>query len=165
MGEIDKGVRAAMLVPDSTKTNYAEDIRRSAVARGISVAEAKLAKVNQWRKQHEDDVLAGWNVLADWLEGNAGDLSEFLDHIDPVEAAKVRALESAKRDPQQAGAAILNHDDPEIRAEIDAAHRQNSTTAAPPVVTDAGDEVPADQVDAALAGKTPAKKTAAAKVS
>jgi hypothetical protein len=158
MGEIDKGVRATMLVPDSTKTNYAEDIRRSAVARSISIAEAKAAKVNQWRKQHENDVLAGWNVLADWLESNEGDLSEFLDHIDPVEAAKVRALESAKRDPQAAGAPILNHNDPEIRAEIDAAQRQKGTGSGAPVVTDSEDEVSSDAVKA-----TP--KKAAAKTS
>jgi hypothetical protein len=121
MAEIDKGVRAAMLVPDSTKTNYAQDIRHAAGIRGISVDEAKALRVKQWRAAHEGDPLAGWNVLADWLESDSSDLTGYLaDLPDPLEVAKVRALESAKRDPRNPLAALIDTSAPEVRAEIDA---------------------------------------------
>lgn len=121
MAEIDKGIRAAMLVPDSTKTNYAEDIRLAAARRDITVDEAKALRVAQWRAAHEGDPLAGWNVLADWLESDNSDLTGYLaDLPDPLEVAKVRALESAKRDPRNPLAGLIDTADPEVRAEIDA---------------------------------------------
>lgn len=116
MAEIDKGVRAAMLVPDSTKTNYAEDIRNAAGIRGISVGEAKALRVRQWRAAHDGDPLAGWDVLADWLEFDGTDLKGHLaDLPDPYEVAKVRALESLRRDPTNPLGALLDAPGPEVR--------------------------------------------------
>jgi hypothetical protein len=153
MAEIDKDVRAAMLVPDSTKTNYAEDIRRAAAVRDISVDEAKSLRVKEWRAQHEVDPVAGWNVLADWLESDSTDLKGYLgDLTDPYEALKVRALESAKRDPGNPLAAAIDKSDPEVRAEIEASQTALAEQSNPAPV-----ETPVDEKPAKPAAKTPAK--------
>ncbi|WIM97835.1 hypothetical protein ACTOB_001389 [Actinoplanes oblitus] len=151
MSQIDSAARAAMLVPESTRTNYVTEIKRAAVARGISVGAARTEKVKAWRTQHENDPLGGWNVLADWLE--TADLGAS-DAIDPAAAAKVRALESAKRDPANPQAAVLDLSDAEVRNEVDAARialaAQSSADA--PVVTKDGTEIPASRIDAVLSG-------------
>ncbi|GAA2681750.1 hypothetical protein [Actinoplanes palleronii] len=144
--QIDSAAQVAMLVPQSTRDNYVEQIRRAAVARGITLAAARSEKVKAWRIQHEATPLDGYNVLADWLEGADLGISE---SVDPAEAAKVRALESAKRDPQ-APQSVLDLSDAELRKEIDAA-RSAQVSAGAPVITDDGAEIPASKVDAILA--------------
>lgn len=147
MGQIDTSTMVQMLVPESTRENYAREIRRDAIARGVSVLDAAGAWVERWRKMHESDVLSGFNHLANWVEDairqGSQDLGEYLNgQVDPVEAQKVRDLETAKRDPQQ-GAVLLDHTDPAIQSEILAARGQagaaDSTVA--PVVTPDGDVV------------------------
>lgn len=151
MAQIDKGVRAAMLVPDSTKTNYAEDIRRSAAIRDISVDEAKALRVKAWRASHDTDPLAGWDVLADWLEDDGTDLKGYLgDLTDPYEALKVRALESAKRDPGNPLAGVLDTSDTEVRDQIDAAQASLAAQSDP--------VAPVDEAPAKNAKPTPPKK-------
>lgn len=159
MSQIDPAARAAMLIPDSTRENYVTVIRRAAVARGISLDAARSQQLENWRRQHEAEPMGGWNVLADWLE--KADLDAGLD-IDPAEAAKVRALESAKRDPSNPQAAILDMSDKEVREEVEASRNQAAASSMSPVITDDGTEIPANQVDQVLAGDkpavTPAKK-------
>ncbi|SNY29018.1 hypothetical protein [Paractinoplanes atraurantiacus] len=151
MSQIDPAARAALLVPESTRTNYITEIRRAAVARGISVDAARTEKVKAWRTQHENEPLGGYDVLADWLEG--ADLGA-LDAVDPAELAKARALESAKRDPANPQAAILDTSDAEVRKEIDLARDTAAAGASAdaPVITKDGAEIPAGRVDAVLAG-------------
>lgn len=155
MAQIDPAARAAMLIPDSTRANYIDEVKRAAVARGITADAARTELVKQWRARHDADPLGGWNVLADWLEG--ADLAA-LDPIDPAEAAKVRALESLKRDPQTA---VIDTSDKEVRDEIDNARRATNRRASSkaPVVTEDGTEVADSDVDDKL--KTGRKETAA----
>lgn len=151
MAQIDPAARAAMLVPDSTRANYIDEVKRAAVARGITADAARGELVKQWRATHDNDPLGGWDVLADWLEG--ADLSA-LDAVDPHEAEKVRALESLKRDPQTQ---VLDMSDKEVRGEVEKARRAaaSRTGGKGPVRTEAGEEVPDSEVDARLKdGKT-----------
>ncbi|MFG3418740.1 hypothetical protein [Micromonospora sp. NPDC048063] len=149
MEQIDPAARAAMLIPDSTRANYVEQVRRAAVARGISLEAARAEQVKSWRAQHAADALAGWNVLADWLE--KADLGTG-PVVDPADAAKVRALESAKRDPSNPQAAVLDMSDTEVRGEVDQARRDAAARGSnlAPVTKDDGTEVPASAVDAEL---------------
>lgn len=159
MSQIDTAARVAMLVPESTRTNYVDAVRRSAVARGISLEAARSEKVKGWRAQHENDPANGFDVLADWLE--SADLGAS-DVVDPAEAAKVRAFETAKRDPSNPQTAILDLSDAQLRGEIDAARNAaaDSASALAPIEKPDGTQVPASQIDAALnAAKTPAKPT------
>ncbi|MEU4595273.1 hypothetical protein [Micromonospora aurantiaca (nom. illeg.)] len=159
MEQIDSAARAAMLVPQSTRDNYIEQVRRAAVARGISLEEARTQQVKNWRAQHEADAMGGWNVLADWLEGTALDAGPA---VDPAAAAKVRALESAKRDPGNPQAAVLDMSDTEVRDEVDQARRDTAarTSGLAPVTKDDGTEVPAAAVADELAKSKPAKPAA-----
>lgn len=157
MEQIDSAARAAMLVPQSTRDNYIEQVRRAAVARGISLEEARTQQVKNWRASHEGDALAGWNVLADWLE--SADLGGG-PVVDPADAAKVRALESAKRDPGNPQAAVLDMSDTEVRDEVDQARRDSAARGSnlAPVTKDDGTEVPASAVAGEL-DKDKAKRT------
>lgn len=162
MEQIDSAARAAMLIPDSTRSNYVEQVRRAAVARGISLEEARTQQVTNWRTQHDNDAMGGWNVLADWLE--KADLGNGLA-VDPADAAKVRALESAKRDPGNPQAAVLDMSDAEVRGEVDQARRDSARRGGnlAPVTKDDGTEVAAADVDAELdKGKSTTKPAAAA---
>lgn len=163
MEQIDPAARAAMLVPQSTRDNYIEQVRRAAVARGISVEAARAEQVKNWRASHEGDALAGWNVLADWLE--SADLGTG-PVVDPADAAKVRALESAKRDPANPQAAVLDMSDAEVRGEVDQARRDSAARGSnlAPVTKDDGTEVPASDVAAELDkdGRKATKPSAAA---
>lgn len=155
--QIDPAVRAAMLIPDSTRDNYITLVRRAAVARGITVEAARSQQVKNWRAQHDAEPLGGWNVLADWLE--TADVGATKD-LDPAEVAKVRGLESAKRDPSNPQAAVLDLSDAEVRDEIDAARSAAAPSSLSPVLTDKGEEIPASQVDAVLDGAKTDAKTA-----
>lgn len=163
MSQINPAARAAMLVPQTTRDNYVTEVRRAAVARGITVEAARDQQVKAWRTQHDNDPLAGWNVLADWLE-DAG-LGPAADAVSAADAAKVRALESAKRDPANPLNGILNMSDEEVRKEVDAslAATSEQTSNLAPVTTDKGEEIPAARVDAVLAGETSAANAATAK--
>jgi hypothetical protein len=151
MSQIDPAARTAMLVPDSTRDNYVSQIRRAAVARGIGLEAARGQQVKNWRTQHEADPRGGWNVLADWLQD--ADLGVG-NEVSAADAAKVRALESAKRDPANPLNGILDMSDVEVRKEVDASLAASAEQASnlAPVITDDGSEVPAGRVDAVLAG-------------
>lgn len=139
---IDDAARIAMLVPESTKQNFAQEVRRAAIARGVTVAESAKSFIDRWRTQHEGDARGGFDVLATWLESAIGkgenDLAEYLDRIDPIEAAKVRALETAKRDLNQAGALI---DHPDVIASHAQTAAANASGATAPIVTPDGEQV------------------------
>ncbi len=92
MGQEDKGARASLLVPDSTKENHLEDLAHAASTRGISIGEAVKQKVTQWRAHHDLDPTAGWDRLADWLES-----APVAAASKPVEVEVEKAVDKAPR--------------------------------------------------------------------
>lgn len=140
--------RAEIHVPQSARDNYTERIKRDAVARRVSLDEAKSQQLAAWRAEHEADPLAGFGVLADWLQD--ADLSASFG-ADPAEVSRAIALQNAKMDPVHEGSALLTDaDKAEVVAHRDAVAARSDLRA--PVTTEDGAVVPASDVDAVLAG-------------
>jgi len=86
-------------IPEATRENYVQIARDAAKAAGITAKAAMGKLAADFKDRHDTDPVGGWDHLAEWAKT-----------VDPDETgsptglalAQARAIESARRDPQQA---------------------------------------------------------------
>ncbi|SDG95387.1 hypothetical protein [Klenkia brasiliensis] len=92
-------VDPTFFIPQATQDNYLQIARDAAKAADITPKQAMRKLADDFTARHDDDPVGGWDHLSEWAKT-----------VDPDETtgpsglalAQARAVESARRDPQQA---------------------------------------------------------------
>jgi hypothetical protein len=131
-------VDPTLLIPDHVRDNYVEKARIDAVQLGESLSERWGKQIAEFRAQHEGDGLAGWDHLANWAETVNPEQYAGTLNPDPYAVARMKALESEKREPTDVGALFTPQEQERVAEEVRHARRTSarSPLAADPALAD-----------------------------
>lgn len=152
---VDHLIDPTLLIPVETRDNYVAKVRSEAAQLGVSVADRWAAQVADFQVQHGVDGLAGWDHLAVWARDVDPD-TYGLPAVDPVAVARMRALESEKREPTAAGL-FTSAEQEQLAAEV--AHARRTSGAEPDAEGEDDDGSPAAKRRKAKGQRTAAEAT------